>query len=56
MDDPDGYFGEQVAATYDGPGGEEFRPEVIAETVDVLADLAGGGRALDGLKLPLELP
>lgn len=46
-EDPDGYFGEEVAARYDSPGGREFQPEVIAETVDVLAELADGGRALE---------
>ncbi|MFB6393863.1 class I SAM-dependent DNA methyltransferase [Polymorphospora lycopeni] len=47
MDDPDGYFGEDVAARYDDPGSEMSRPEVVGATVDVLADLAGGGRALE---------
>ncbi|MEV0732169.1 class I SAM-dependent methyltransferase [Polymorphospora sp. NPDC050346] len=47
MDDPDGYFGEDVAARYDDPGSEMSRPEVVGGTVDVLADLAGGGRALE---------
>ncbi|MEV0611043.1 class I SAM-dependent methyltransferase [Polymorphospora rubra] len=47
MDDPDGYFGEDVAATYDDPASEMFRAEVVGATVDVLADLAGGGRALE---------
>ncbi|MGN9893951.1 class I SAM-dependent DNA methyltransferase [Micromonospora sp. L31] len=47
MDDADGYFGEAVAATYDDPTTEEFDPPVVASTVDVLADLAGAGRALE---------
>ncbi|MGN9806023.1 class I SAM-dependent DNA methyltransferase [Micromonospora sp. L32] len=47
MDDADGYFGEAVAATYDDPTTEEFDPAVVASTVDVLADLAGAGRALE---------
>jgi SAM-dependent methyltransferase len=47
MDDPDGYFGERVAATYDGSSTGEFAPEVVAATVDVLADLANGGPALE---------
>ncbi|HKS47992.1 MAG TPA: class I SAM-dependent methyltransferase [Amycolatopsis sp.] len=43
----DGYFGELVAARYDDSTGEEFQPEVVAATVEVLADLAGDGRALE---------
>jgi SAM-dependent methyltransferase len=45
--DRDGYFGEQIAAVYDGSGGTEFDPAVIAATVDFLAGLAGAGRALE---------
>jgi len=44
--DPDGYFGEPVAATYDSTTGE-FDPAVVARTAGVLAELAGGGRALE---------
>jgi len=47
MDDADGYFGERVAATYDDPTSQEFDPAVVAATVDVLAGLAGPGRALE---------
>jgi SAM-dependent methyltransferase len=47
MDDADGYFGERVAATYDDPTSQEFDPAVVAATVDVLASLAGAGRALE---------
>ncbi|WP_030415618.1 class I SAM-dependent DNA methyltransferase [Streptomyces sp. NRRL S-1448] len=47
MDDTDGYFGEQVAARYDASSGDMFAPDVVAETVDVLAGLAGAGRALE---------
>lgn len=43
----DGYFGESVAATYDESTAEMFRPEVVEPTVDVLAELAGDGRALE---------
>jgi SAM-dependent methyltransferase len=43
----DGYFDEQIAANYDGSDDEEFDPEVIDQTVDFLADLAGSGRALE---------
>jgi SAM-dependent methyltransferase len=41
------YFGESVAARYDGSFGEEFEPAVIASTVDFLASLAGDGAALE---------
>ncbi|MEU5940164.1 class I SAM-dependent methyltransferase [Micromonospora sp. NPDC047548] len=47
MDDADGYFGEAVAAAYDDPTTEMFDPAVVATTVDVLAELAGSGRALE---------
>ncbi len=47
LDDTDGYFGEQVAARYDASSGDMFAPDVVAETVDVLAGLAGAGRALE---------
>src|SRR5881398_1724211 len=38
----DGYFGESVAARYDQTSAEMFEP-----AVDLLAELAGGGRALE---------
>jgi len=41
------YFGESVAATYDDPASSEFDPAVIDMTVDFLARLADGGRALE---------
>ena len=44
---PENYFGERVAERYDEPTGEEFEPAVIESTVDVLADLAGDGDALE---------
>jgi SAM-dependent methyltransferase len=45
--DEDGYFGEDVAASYDDPADDMFDP-VFADTVaGVLAGLAGGGRALE---------
>ncbi|MFI9025328.1 class I SAM-dependent DNA methyltransferase [Streptomyces sp. NPDC053560] len=47
MDDEDGYFPASVAATYDESTGEMSEPGVVATTVDVLANLAGGGRALE---------
>lgn len=45
--DEDGYFGERVAEQYDQSTGPEFRDDVIGATVDVLAELAGNGRALE---------
>ena len=45
--DPDGYFGEHVAAEYDRSEASMFDPAVIEATVDMLAGLAGGGRALE---------
>jgi SAM-dependent methyltransferase len=47
VDDPDGYFGERVAASYDDPSDRMFEPEVIDPAVRLLAELAGGGRALE---------
>src|SRR5262245_2533413 len=47
MDHDDGYFGEQVADTYDESSAEMFEPSVIDPMVDVLAELADGGRALE---------
>ncbi|MFF9096241.1 class I SAM-dependent DNA methyltransferase [Streptomyces sp. NPDC014776] len=45
--DTDGYFGESVAATYDESSAEMFEPERVEPAVDLLAELAGGGRALE---------
>jgi SAM-dependent methyltransferase len=39
------YFGEDIAARYDD--GPMFAPEVLGPTVDLLAELAGGGDALE---------
>lgn len=47
MEDPDGHFGESVAATYDDPEHEMFQPAAIDSAVDLLAELAGHGRALE---------
>lgn len=44
---PTDYFGESIAADYDGGSGTEFESAHIARTVDLLADLAGDGRALE---------
>ena len=43
----DGFFGEHVAGTYDASTDEEFSAAEIAATVDVLAELAGDGPALE---------
>jgi SAM-dependent methyltransferase len=43
----DGYFGETVAARYDDASDPMFAPEVVEPAVDLLAKLAGGGRALE---------
>jgi SAM-dependent methyltransferase len=47
MDDEDGHFGERVAASYDASAVDMFEPDVVEPAVDVLADLAGNGRALE---------
>ena len=48
MDDPDGYFGERVAARYDEPRRARCSsPPSIDPVVDLLAELARGGRALE---------
>ena len=47
MDDDDGYFGERVAATYDDSSEGMFDPALVEVVADVLAGLAGGGRALE---------
>ena len=46
MDDADGYFGERVAATYDDSS-HTFDPGAVEPAVDLLAELAGDGRALE---------
>lgn len=47
MTGPDGYFDEPVAARYDDGSSHLFSPEVLEPTVDLLAELAAGGRALE---------
>jgi SAM-dependent methyltransferase len=47
MDDENGYFGEGVAAGYDESCANMFEPTVVDAVVEVLAGLAGGGRALE---------
>jgi SAM-dependent methyltransferase len=44
---PEDYFGEAVAARYDETLGSWGDPEVVKATVDFLAELAGGGAALE---------
>jgi SAM-dependent methyltransferase len=41
------FFDEPVAARYDETSAAMFDPAVVEPTVDVLAELAGGGRALE---------
>ncbi|MFD9071926.1 class I SAM-dependent DNA methyltransferase [Streptomyces lasiicapitis] len=47
MLDADGYFGEDIAATYDESSPDMFRPEAVDPVVDLLAELAGDGAALE---------
>jgi SAM-dependent methyltransferase len=44
---PEDYFGEGVAARYDEGSADMFDPAVLGPTVDFLAELAGGGAALE---------
>jgi SAM-dependent methyltransferase len=44
---PDYHFDAEVAASYDDDSSERFDPEVLARTTGFLAELAGGGRALE---------
>jgi SAM-dependent methyltransferase len=41
------YWGEEVAAGYDEGSGWMFDPVILGPTVELLADLAGGGAALE---------
>jgi hypothetical protein len=43
----DGYFGETVAEHYDETLDAMFDPAVVEPAVDLLAELPGGGRALE---------
>ncbi|WP_369360409.1 class I SAM-dependent methyltransferase [Streptomyces sp. cg2] len=45
--DADGYFGQDVAATYDDSSAEMFAAGVVDPVVDFLVRLAGHGRALE---------
>jgi Methyltransferase domain len=44
---PRNHFGEEVAARYDESSGSMFAPDVLGPTIDVLAELAGDGAALE---------
>jgi SAM-dependent methyltransferase len=44
---PRDYFGDDVAARYDEGSGSMFDPDLLGATVDVLAELAGDGAALE---------
>src|SRR5690348_9871791 len=44
---PDDIWGEDAATRYDTPGTGMFAPEVLRPAVDLLAALAGDGRALE---------
>jgi Methyltransferase domain len=43
----EGFFGEEIAARYDVGSAAMFRPEVLDPAVDLLAELAGQGSALE---------
>jgi SAM-dependent methyltransferase len=43
----EGFFGERVAAFYDDRSADASRPEVVGPVVDMLAQLAGDGAALE---------
>jgi SAM-dependent methyltransferase len=43
----EGYFGERVAAAYDEDSASMFDPAVVGPAVDLLAELAGDGAALE---------
>ncbi len=45
--DADGYFDERIASRYDESAAEMFEPAAVVPAVDFLAELAGGGRALE---------
>ena len=44
---PENHFGERVAARYDESSDDMFDPAVVDPVVDLLAELAGGGAALE---------
>jgi hypothetical protein len=44
---PEDHFGDQVAEVYDDSSAALFAPEVLGPAVDLLAELAGDGAALE---------
>jgi SAM-dependent methyltransferase len=44
---PEDYFAGRVAERYDETSAETFAPEVVEPVVDLLAELAGGGAAVE---------
>jgi SAM-dependent methyltransferase len=44
---PDDHFGEEIAARYDDSSDERFQPAAIEAVVELLAELAGDGAALE---------
>jgi hypothetical protein len=47
VQDDDGHFDERVAARYDESAAEMFDAEVVDPVIDLLVEIAGGGRALE---------
>jgi SAM-dependent methyltransferase len=47
VDEEDGYFNERIAARYDESSADMFDPRALDPVVDLLVELAGGGRALE---------
>ncbi|HZN84006.1 MAG TPA: class I SAM-dependent methyltransferase [Mycobacterium sp.] len=47
MYEPDGYFGEDVAATYDEATADMFDESIAGPAVELLAELAGEDRVLE---------
>jgi SAM-dependent methyltransferase len=47
VDELDGYFDENLAATYDESTSDMFAPSAVEPVIDALAGLAGDGRALE---------
>ena len=47
MEPDEGFFGERVAAFYDERSADASRPEVVGPVVEMLADFAGDGAALE---------
>jgi SAM-dependent methyltransferase len=47
VNDEGGHFGERIASSYDESSVDMFEQDVVQPAVDLLADLAGSGRALE---------